>query len=100
MPTTLLPRSLGWVIGRWGFYLSARNSLLHNASTEVIRRSLSSYLDLLDTWMRRSLAGLTKALDEHIVRIQAARKRDDPETLRAATQLHRDIARLLSAEFN
>jgi hypothetical protein len=100
LPTTLLPRSLGWVIGRWGFYLSARNSLLHNASTEVIRQSLSSYLALLDAWMRRSLAGLTRALDEHIVRIQAARKRDDPETLRAANQLHRDIARLLSAEFS
>ena len=100
LPTTLLPRSLGWMIGRWGFYLSARNSLLHNASTEIIRRSLSSYLDLLDTWMRRSLAGLTRALDEHIVRIQAERNRDDPATLRAAKQLHRDIARLLSAEFN
>lgn len=99
LPDTLLPRSSGWMIGRLGFYLSARNSLLHhNASMQIIRQSLSSWLELLDAWMQRSLADLARALDEHIARIQAARRQDDPEALQAASQLRRDIARLLVTE--
>jgi len=98
LPATLLPGSLGRVIGRLGFYLSARKSVLHSASMAIAQQSLSTYLALLNGWTRSSLATLLRALDEHIARIQTARKRNDPETASIAQQLRRDIARLRSAE--
>lgn len=98
LPATLLPRSLGWVMGRWGFYLSARNGLLHSTSMAVVRQSLSSWLERQNAWMRRALAALSGALDEHIARIRTARGSDDPETLAVADGLRRDIDRLRSAE--
>lgn len=100
LPATVLPRSLGWVFGRCGFYLSARSTLLASASMQVVKRSLYSYLELLEAWRQRMLSALALALTEHIERLQGVRNTGDPAMQDALQRLRDDIARLRSTELS
>ncbi|WP_321969123.1 dynamin family protein [Paraburkholderia tropica] len=100
LPATVLPRSLGWVFGRWGFYLSARTTLQGSASMQAVKRSIYAYLELLEAWKQRTLSALAQALTEHIDRIQGVRTPRDPAVEEALQRLREDIARLRSAELS
>lgn len=48
LPLTVLPRSLGWVLGRWGFYLSARRDLAQAPALSIVQHSLHAYFDAIN----------------------------------------------------
>lgn len=98
LPSTVLPRSLGRVFGRWGFYFSARGALEDSASLYVVERSLNAYLELLESWKQRTLVALVKTLTEHVERLQGNHSAFDPTMQRTTQRLRDDVARLRSAE--
>ncbi|WP_322014148.1 dynamin family protein [Paraburkholderia sp. J12] len=100
VPATVLPRSLGWVFGRWGFYLSARSPLQASASMQMVKRSLYSYLELLEAWKQRALSALAQTLTEHIERLQGNHDARDPAMQEVLQRLRDDIARLRTAELS
>ncbi|WP_028217729.1 dynamin family protein [Paraburkholderia oxyphila] len=100
LPSTVLPRSLGRVFGRWGFYFSARSALEDSASMYVVERSLNAYLELLESRKQRTLVALVQTLTEHIERLQGGHGPDDAVMQRTVHCLRDDIARLRSAELS
>jgi hypothetical protein len=100
LPATILPPSLGWVLGRWSFYLSARRALQTSTSMQLVGRSLCAYLELLEAWRHQVLSALARTLTEHIERLQGTRGTHEPGAQEAFQRLQDDIARLRSAELS
>ena len=100
LPSTVLPRSLGRVFGRWGFYLSARGALEDSASLYVVERSLVAYLELLEGWKHRTLVALVQTLTDPIGRLQEGHAPGDAGMDHTVQRWRDDIARLRSAELS
>ncbi|CAB3793645.1 hypothetical protein LMG28688_03780 [Paraburkholderia caffeinitolerans] len=100
LPTMVLPRSLGRIFGRWGFYFSARSALEDSASMYVVERSLNSYLELLEAWKQRTLVALVQTLTDHIERLHREHGPGEAEMEHTVQCLRDDIARLRSAELS
>ena len=100
MLKTVIPRAHAWIFGRWGFYLSARKHLLRSTSMDIVRHALLAHIENVEAWKHHSLATLSKGLAEHIERLQATKRRDDPLAREIAERLRADIARLRTLERN
>ncbi|WP_321928799.1 hypothetical protein [Paraburkholderia guartelaensis] len=100
LPTTLLARSWGRVFGRWGSFFCARTVLRTSASVQVVRRSLDTYLQRLETLNQRSLTSLAQALTEYIERFERVRDQGDEGIQPNVQRLKNDLAIISDTEHN
>jgi Dynamin family. len=101
LPLTLLPRSPGWVLGRWGFYLSARRCLAQAPALSIVQHSLHAYFDALDEWQHNVLGRFAREYQSCSERLRpmlyAAAERGMPDQSHIADDLCRDIGTLQHA---
>lgn len=70
LPLTVLPRGMGSVFGRWGFYLSARKALRHSPAIPIIRSALTDHLSTIRAWRVSALRSLLDAFDAQRSRLE------------------------------
>ncbi|MFP6560977.1 dynamin family protein [Paraburkholderia sp. B3] len=94
LPTLLIPRSSGWLFGRWGFYLSTRRNLARAASMTIVAHAMLAHMEQVQTWKQHALDALAQALTADIGQIQAAQSGSGLPACESVERLRADIARL------
>lgn len=99
LPSIRIPSGLGTLLGRWGFYLSARRMLRRSDAISVVGSCLNNHFVLLNAWKRSSLKILLEAYAMEQTRLcawvtETNRRADSASTDAWTEQLLNDIALL------
>lgn len=100
LPATVIPRGIGSLFGRWGFYLGARRTLRYSPAIGIIRCALNDHIATVRAWRVTALRALLDAfgaqrlrLEQQIHRISTART-DANSADEWLQQMRADISRL------
>ncbi|WP_458024834.1 dynamin family protein [Paraburkholderia caledonica] len=70
LPVTVIPRGIGSLFGRWGFYLGARKTLRYSPAIGIIRCALIDHIATVRAWRVTALRALLDAFGAQRLRLE------------------------------
>lgn len=70
LPVTAIPRGMGSLFGRWGFYLGARKTLRCSPAMGVIKCALADHISTIQAWKVTALRALLDAFGAQRSRLE------------------------------